>query len=56
MTILEQLDKGCPIMKPNKQIIWKKTIIGFVDDKQQYTNDWLNNCLNTTTNNLQEAA
>ena len=33
----------------------KKTIIGFVDDKRQYTNDCLNNCLNTTTNNLQEA-
>ena len=31
-------------------------IIGFVDDKRQYTNDWLHNCLDTVTNNLREAA
>ena len=34
----------------------KKIIIGFVDDKRQYTNDWINNDLNTETTNLQEAA
>ena len=34
----------------------EKTIIGFVDDKRQYTNDWINNDLNTATTNLQEAA
>ena len=33
----------------------KKTIIGFVDDKRQYTNDWINTNLNTATTNLQEA-
>ena len=33
----------------------KKTIIGFVDDKRQYTNDWVTNCLDTAANNLQEA-
>ena len=33
-----------------------KTIIGFVDDKRQYTNDWINNDFNTATTNLQEAA
>ena len=33
----------------------KKTIIGCVDDKRQYTNDWLYNCLETATNNFQEA-
>ena len=43
-------------MSPNKQIIWKKTIIGFVDDKKQYTNDWINNNIDIATTNLQEAA
>ena len=27
-----------------------------MDDKRQYTNDWLNNYLTTVTNNLQEEA
>ena len=43
-------------MNPNKQITWEKTIIGFVDDKRQYTNDWINNDLDTTNTNLQEAS
>ena len=42
-------------MSPNKQITWEK-IIRLVDDKRQYTNDWINNDLNTATTNLQEAA
>ena len=32
-----------------------KTIIEFVDDKRQYTNDCINNNLDTVTTNLQEA-
>ena len=56
MEALEQLKKGCILMSPNKQITWKKTIIGFVDDKRQYTNDCLNNDLDTATTHLQEAA
>ena len=56
MSTLEQLNKGCVIMSPNKQMTRKKPIIGFVDDKRQYTNDWMNNNIDTTTTNLQEAA
>ena len=56
MTTLEQLKKGYVIMSPSKQITWKKTIIGFVDDKRQYTNDWINNNIDTATTNLQESA
>jgi len=33
-----------------------KQIIGFDDDKIQYTNDWINNNIDTATTNLQEAA
>ena len=43
-------------MSPNKQITWKKRIIVFVDDKRQYTNDWINNNIDTATTNLQEVA
>ena len=55
ISTFEKLDKGCTITSPNKNII-KKTIIRFVDDKRQYTNDWINICLLATTNNLQDAA
>ena len=34
----------------------KKTIIGFVDDKRQYTSDWINININTATINLQEVS
>ena len=34
----------------------EKIIIGFVDDKRQYTNDWTNNNIDTATTNLQETA
>ena len=56
METLEQLKKVCILMSSNKQITWEKTIIGFVDDKRQYTNDWINNDLDTTNTNLQEAS
>ena len=41
---------------PQQKNRLKKIIIGFVDDKRQYTNDWTNNNINTATTNLQEAA
>ena len=56
METLEQLKKGCILMSPNKIITWEKTIIEFVDDKRQYTNDWINNDLDTSTTHLQEVA
>ena len=34
----------------------KETTIGFVDDKRQYTNDWLRNYPHTVTSSLQESA
>ena len=37
-------------------IKWKKVIIGFVDDKRQYANDWNNNSLLTASINLQKVA
>ena len=33
----------------------KNIMIDFVDDKRQYTNDWLNNSLVTAATNLQDA-
>ena len=54
MTTLEQPDEGCLIGVPINRSPEKKKIIGFVDDKQQYTNNWLHNCLDTATNNLHE--
>ena len=43
-------------MSPNKKNTWKKTSISFVNDKRQYTNNWLNNSLETVITILQEAA
>ena len=56
METLAQLKKGCIIISPNKQITWEITIIECVDDKRQYTNDWIKNDLDTATTNLQEAS
>ena len=53
---LEKQNKGCTILSPDNSIKWKKTIIGFVDDKRQYTNDWKINSLFTAANKLQSAA
>ena len=53
---LEKQNKGCTILSPDNSIKWKKTIIGFVDDKRQYTNDWKINSLFTAANKLQSVA
>ena len=41
--------------EPQQTNLLEKIIIGFVDDKRQYTNDLLHNSLDTTTTNLPEA-
>ena len=56
MSSLEKQNKGCTILSPDNSIKWKKKIIGFVDDKRQYTNDRKINLLLTAANKLQSAA
>ena len=53
---LEKQNNGCTIIGPDKKYKVKKTIIGFVDDKRQYANDWKSNSLLITINKLQTAA
>ena len=53
--IISSLDKhkeGCIIVSSDKNFKWEKVIIGFVDDKRQYANDWQNNSLLTAYNKL----
>ena len=53
---LEKQNNGCTIIGPDKKYKVKKTIIGFVDDKRQYANDWKSNSLLIPINKLQTAA
>ena len=52
MSTLYKHEEGCTIVSPDKKIKWEKVIIGFVDDKRQYANDWQNNSLLTASNKL----
>ena len=53
---LKKWNKGCTLINPNNSTKWKKQIIGFVDDKRQYTNDWNINLLPTAVSKLQSTA
>ena len=56
MKTIEKHCKGCTISTPNKDTTYTKHILGFIDDKTQYANDWNNNNIQTITNNIQHAA
>ena len=56
MSTLDKHEKGCTIVSPDKKIKWEKVIIGFVDDKRHYANDWCNNSLLTAFNKIQSVA
>ena len=55
MSTLDKHEEGCTIISPDKKIQWKTVIVGCVDDKRQYANDWHNNSLLTVSNNLKSA-
>ena len=40
MSALDKNEEGCTIVSSDKTSKWEKAIIGFVDDKRQYANDW----------------
>ena len=48
--------KDCTIFAPNKDTIYTKHILAFLDEKTQYANDWENNNIETVTDNIQHAA
>ena len=57
--MIKAIDKhweGCTISNPNKDITYTKHVLGFLDDKTQYTNDWENNDITKITKNIQHAA
>ena len=56
MSTLDKHEEDCTIVSPDKKIKWEKVIIGFVNDKRQYANDWQNNSLLTASNKLRSAA
>ena len=56
MKKIEKYCKGCTISTPNKDTTYIKHILGFIDDKTQYANDWKNNNIKTITDNIQHAA
>ena len=56
MKTIEKHCQGCTISTPNKYTIYTKHILGFIDDKNQYTNDWKNNNIKTITDNIKHAA
>ena len=57
--MMETIEKPCTgldITSPDHTVSYKLHIIGLVDDKRQYANDWTNNSEITICNNLQTAA
>ena len=53
VSTLEQQNKRCTIIRSDNSITWMKKIIGFVDDKHEYTNYCKHNSLLTVANILQ---
>ena len=56
MKFIEKKCEGCQMNSPNKKIKWIKYIMGFVDDKRQYANDWNNSNLTNALKKLHHAA
>ena len=43
-------------LNPNKDTTYTKRMLGFLDDKSQYANDWDNNTIKKIIKNIQHAA
>ena len=56
METIEKTCTGFDITSPDHEVSYKLRIIGLVDDKRQYANDWNNNSEKTICKNLQTAA
>ena len=56
MKTIEKHGEGCTIFIPNKDTTYTKHILGFLDDRSQYTNDWENNNIKTLIKNIEHAA
>ena len=56
MSTLEKQNNGCTIISPDKNIKWKTIIIGVVDDKRLFANNWKINSLLAAANKLQSVA
>ena len=56
MKTIEKNCKGCTISTSNKDTTYIKHILGFIDDKIQYANNWKNNNIKTITDNIQHTA
>ena len=52
---IEKHCKGCTISTLNKDTTYTKQILGFHDDKTQYTNDLEKNNISTITDNIKHA-
>ena len=56
MKVIEKKCEGCQMNSPDKKIQSIKYILGFVDDKRQYSNDWNNSNLTNALNKLHHTA
>ena len=56
MRVIEKSCSGCVMSSPNKLYQLEKHILGFVDDKRQYSNDWNEHKIATITTQLKHAA
>ena len=56
MRVIEKSCSGCVMSSPNHLYQLTKHILGFVDDKRQYSNDWKKNNLAKIITQLKHAA
>ena len=56
MKVIEKKCEGCQMNSPDKKLQWIKHILGFVDDKRQYANEWNTSNLTNALNKLQHAS
>ena len=56
MRVIEKSCSGCKMSSPNQLYQLTKHILGFVDDKRQYSNDWNKNKLATIITQFKHAA
>ena len=56
MRVIEKSCSGCVLSSPNQLYQLTKHILGFVDDKRQYSNDWNENKLATIITQLKQVA
>ena len=56
MRVIEKSCSGCKMSSPNQLYQLTKQILGFVDDKRQYSNDWNENKLATIITQLKQVA